>query len=97
MAPVLEERLSELEELFGERRLEAVETGVENDGVAASAGDGDRVELEVAEASDDPMGGLAGALAAAGGAPRHVGPLRFEQPGPAQGESPSGAGGDDFG
>jgi len=92
--PVLEDRFSGIEKLLCEGRVEAVETGVKDDGVAAGAGDGDGVELEVAEAADDPMGGLAGALAAAGTAPRHAGPLGFEQPGPAQREPASGAGAD---
>jgi len=57
VAPILKDRLSRLEELLGELRVKAVETRVENDGVAAGAGNGNGVELEVAEALDDSVGG----------------------------------------
>jgi hypothetical protein len=46
-----------LEELLGELGVKAVETRVEDDSVAAGAGNGDGVELEVAEALDDSVGG----------------------------------------
>jgi hypothetical protein len=86
--PILEERLSGLEELFCESRLETLETGVEDDGVAAGAGDGDGIELEIAETLNDPLCRSSSALATSRSTTGHPGPLRFEETGPAQSEAP---------
>ena len=97
VAPVLEDRLSGLQEFFGEGRVEALEPGQEDDGVAAGAGDRDGVELEITEALDDPVRRSPRPLAAPRGAPGHPGPLRFEQAGAAQRQPPGGADTDGFG
>ena len=55
VAPVLEQRLARLQQLLGERRVEALEPRQQHDGVAAGAGDRHGVELQVAEALDDRL------------------------------------------
>jgi hypothetical protein len=80
VAPVLEDRLSGLQQLLAEGRIEAVEPGQQDDRMAAGAGHRHGVELQVAVALDDPVGRRPRSSAISGGTARQAGPLRLEQP-----------------
>ncbi len=92
--PVLEQGLAGLEQFLGQGRVETVDPGQRHDGVAAGAGDRDSVELEVAEAADDRVGGGTCAAPAPGGAFRHAGPLRPEKTAAGEREPTRGASGE---
>jgi len=89
--PVLEQWFARLQQLLGKARVEASETREQHDRVAAGTGDGNRVELQVAEALDDAPRGRASAAAPAGRVFREPGPLRLEQAGAGEGQAPCGA------
>ena len=91
VTPVLEEIGARLEQLFSESGVHALEAGEQHDRVAARAGDGDRVELEVAEAADDLHRPGAGLLALAARGAGQVRPLGLQEARASEGEAAGGA------
>ena len=79
------------QKLFGEPRSEASETREQDDSVSTCSGDGDGIELQIAEAPDHRVSGVARAFAFAASACGEVGPLRLEQTGTGEGKSPGGS------
>lgn len=54
--------------------------------MTAGPGNGDGIQLQVAETADHPLRRFPGPLSPTGGAARQSGPVGFEEPGPDQGQ-----------
>ena len=71
VTPIFEEGGSRTEQRLWQRRVESVESGQKHEAVATSSGNGDRVELQIAEATDHVVARRSWSFA---GARRKAGP-----------------------